>query len=46
MVSIVFFINVGPNVAKQIKNPSHVSVENYMQESNKNTMFLDPVDCI
>ena len=41
-----FFINVGPNLAKQIKNPSHVSVENYMQESNKNTMFLDPVDGI
>ena len=39
-----FFINVGPNLAKQIKNPSHVSVENYMRESNKNTMFLDPVD--
>ena len=39
-----FFVNVGPNLAREIKNPSNISVEDYMeQQSNRNTMFLDPV---
>ena len=39
-----FFVNVGPNLAREIKNPRNISVEEYMQQPpNINTMFLDPV---
>ena len=39
-----FFVNIGPNLAGNIKEHNDIDVTNYMSESNNNTMFLSPVD--
>ena len=39
-----FFINVGPDLAKNITAPDDSSIFDYMQNRNENCMFLTPVD--
>ena len=39
-----FFVNVGPNLAGNIKEHNDIDVTNYMSERNNNTMFLSPAD--
>jgi len=39
-----FFTNVGPNLAKHIPNERGVSISDFMQETNNNSMFIEPVD--
>ena len=38
-----FFVNVGPNLAKNIQRPVNMSVTDFLPDPNMNTMFLDPV---
>ena len=38
-----FFVNVGPNLAKEIQTPSNVKMSDYMPDPNANTMFMQPV---
>ena len=39
-----FFVNVGPNLAKDIPKFENINVVDYMDGSNENSMFLLPVD--
>ena len=45
MVSMIFFVNVGPNLARNIRVPNeNISVLDYLQGTNSNTMFLAGVE--
>ena len=39
-----FFVNVGPNLAKNIPKYDHIDVVDYMNDINSSSMFLLPVD--
>jgi hypothetical protein len=39
-----FFVNVGPKLAKKIKNVDNNSIFDYLSQPNNNSMFLNPVD--
>ena len=37
-----FFVNVGSDLAKNITSPNNVSIEDYLQEKEVNSIFLKP----
>ena len=38
-----FFVNIGPDLAKKIKQPENVSIYQNMPQMNENTMFLSDI---
>ena len=45
MVSMIFFVNVGPNLARNIRVPNgNISVLDYLQGTNTSIMFLTGVE--
>ena len=39
-----YFVNVGPNLANNIKNINATSAESYLNKQNINSIFLRPTD--
>ena len=42
MVLMIFFVNVGPNLARKIDVPDNIDVSDYLKDRQVNSLFLKP----